>query len=123
VAPLFEEIQERDVYLPPGEWVDLQTGAHHSGGGFRKLRAGAIPAIILGRGGRAIPTLEPAAHTGLLDFENVEIWALGISETAHGLFCDPNATEPKAFTVSGSAVSQDPSNGKVTWTVRRLGAD
>jgi alpha-D-xyloside xylohydrolase len=123
VAPLFEEIQERDVYLPPGEWIDLQTGARHTGPGFKKLRAGAVPAILLGRGGRVIPTVEPAAHTGLLDFTKVELWALGTSETQQGLFCSSDATESKPLTVSGPGVSQDPSAGRVTWTVRRLGAD
>lgn len=25
VAPLFEEVEERDVYLPEGTWIDYQT--------------------------------------------------------------------------------------------------
>jgi alpha-D-xyloside xylohydrolase len=26
VAPLFENVAERKVYLPPGQWIDYQTG-------------------------------------------------------------------------------------------------
>ncbi|MGC4090649.1 MAG: alpha-xylosidase [Polyangiaceae bacterium] len=48
VAPLFEEVNERAVYLPPGEWVDLQSGAQHRGGAWVTLSAGDVKAVISG---------------------------------------------------------------------------
>lgn len=62
VAPVLEEgADERDVYLPRGDWIDFWTGEHVSGG--RKLRAPAaldrIPVWV--RRGALVPTY-PSAH-------------------------------------------------------------
>jgi alpha-D-xyloside xylohydrolase len=126
VAPLFEEVTERKVYLPPGEWVDLQSGERHAGGRFVTLRAGDVPALILGRGGRVLPTAVPAAHTGAMDFSAIELWALGTGASASGVFCGPEDAEPTALEVrvSGAnpALVADPAGGRVKWTFRRLGA-
>ena len=46
VAPLFENVTERDVYLPPGKWIDYQSGQVYSGG-WHKIKAGKIPIIML----------------------------------------------------------------------------
>ncbi|MFZ5895824.1 MAG: alpha-xylosidase [Myxococcota bacterium] len=123
VAPLFEEISERRVYLPPGEWIDLQSGARHQGPGWVSIAAGDIKAIILGRGGAAIPTVASAAHTRLLDFSNIELWVLGTHASARGLFHAPDAgdAEPVEVFVNAGSVSADPTDGRVKFRVTRLG--
>ena len=51
VAPLMHENETgRDVYLPPGTWIDYQTGKAYAGG-WQKIEAGKIPEIILVRDG------------------------------------------------------------------------
>jgi hypothetical protein len=90
------------------------------------LRAGDVPALILGRGGRVLPTAVPAAHTGAMDFSAIELWALGTGASASGVFCGPEDAEPTALEVrvSGAnpALVADPAGGRVKWTFRRLGA-
>ncbi|HEY5040080.1 MAG TPA: TIM-barrel domain-containing protein, partial [bacterium] len=43
VAPLMEEVMERSVYLPPGNWIDYQTGKRYGGGKWHNISAGEIP--------------------------------------------------------------------------------
>jgi alpha-D-xyloside xylohydrolase len=41
VAPLIEPgTAGRDVYLPPGEWIDYQTGRSYQAAGAESKRAG-----------------------------------------------------------------------------------
>ncbi len=55
VAPLFEEAREREVYLPPGTWIDYQTRRSYPGESWQRIEAGEIPCVILVRGGAVIP--------------------------------------------------------------------
>ena len=55
VAPLFSEGDARMVYLPPGEWIDYQSGQTYAGGQWQSIAAGAVPIVLLVRGGSAIP--------------------------------------------------------------------
>ena len=43
VAPLFSEERTREVYLPPGTWIDYQTGLVYSGERFHRIEAGDVP--------------------------------------------------------------------------------
>jgi alpha-D-xyloside xylohydrolase len=125
VAPLFEEVKERELYLPPGEWVDLQSGQSHQGPGSVTIQAGAMPVIVLGRGGAAIPTLKPALHTGAQDWSKVELWVLGKGKEARGSYCAKDSSKPLALDLdlSGSPrLKADPSQGKVQWAFKRMGA-
>ncbi len=64
VAPLFEEgATGRNVYLPPGGWIDYQTGRAYAGG-WQRIEAGEVPAVILVRDGAAIPHAAVAQSTG-----------------------------------------------------------
>jgi alpha-D-xyloside xylohydrolase len=125
VAPLFEEIQQRAVYLPPGEWVDLETGQCYPGGGHHTMTAGSLGAIVLGRGGRVLPMSDSAAHTGAIDFGKLELLVLGHQAAAHGMYCSPTTEQVERFEVrqspSGLQLAADPSLGKVEFTLRALG--
>lgn len=72
VAPLFEESHGRDVYLPPGEWIDYQTGKIF-GSGWHYIDAGKIPVIMLVRAGCAIPHIKLAQSTKYMDWSQIQL--------------------------------------------------
>jgi alpha-D-xyloside xylohydrolase len=125
VAPLFEEVVERDVYLPPGAWIDLQTQRRYDGPGFTRIAAGPIHAVILGRGGRAIPTAEPALHTGKLDFERIALWVCAAGAIASGRFCERNQEQSGNVQVKldgdEAVLVEEPTAGRVAFTLATLG--
>jgi alpha-D-xyloside xylohydrolase len=126
VAPLFEEVKERALYLPPGEWVDLQSGQTYQGPGWVTVKAGEMPVVVLGRGGAAIPTLQPALHTGAQDWGKMELWVLGRGNSAKGAYCPKDSSHAEAFEIGLGAAApsfkSDPGKGKVAWSFKRLGA-
>lgn len=71
VAPLFEEEEERKVYLPPGSWVDYQTGKSYEGAGWQVIEAGTVPIILLVRGGSIIPHAPLAQSTEQIDWSSI----------------------------------------------------
>lgn len=84
-----EEVNERDVYLPPGIWINYQTKQTYRGGQWHKIKAGPIPCVILARGGSVIPHLELAQSTKDMDWSKIELRAYGTNTEATGLFCMP----------------------------------
>ena len=74
VAPLFESIRERLVYLPPGRWLDFFDGTASGGPGWTTLTPTDIPAILLVREGAHVPLARPAQHTGEIDWDAVTEW-------------------------------------------------
>ncbi|MFW6290450.1 MAG: TIM-barrel domain-containing protein, partial [Mariniphaga sp.] len=90
VAPLFENITSRDVYLPGGKWIDYQTGKVYNQG-WHHIEAGEVPAVILVRDGAAIPHIKLAQSTKAMDWSELElkVYASG-SKTAKGLVCLPS---------------------------------
>lgn len=92
VAPLFEDgATSRKVYLPPGTWVDFQTGKAYVGGGWHEITAGEVPIVVLAKAGSIIPTVIPAQNTGEIDWKKVQIKLFASSDenTAEGLFSAP----------------------------------
>jgi len=89
VAPLFENVKVRDVYLPPGEWIDYQSGKLYQGG-WHKMEAGRIPVVLLVREGSVIPHIQLAQSTTQMDWSNIDlvVYAAG-REEAEGLICIP----------------------------------
>ena len=123
VAPLMHEnATSREVYLPPGTWIDYQTGKNYFGG-WQQLESGKIPAIILVRDGTAIPQIKLAQSTTQMDWSNLELAVFAKdSTTAKGLVCLPenNRLVEVSLVKQGSAfkLAADPLAGKVTWKVR-----
>ena len=64
VAPLFSESKERDVYLPPGEWIDYQSGETYEGSGWHRITAGDVPIVLLVRGGGRVAAHRACAING-----------------------------------------------------------
>lgn len=122
VAPLFHEHETgRQVYLPPGNWDDYQTGKTYVGG-WQNIEAGSIPAIILVRDGTVLPQIALAQSTAQMDWSklNLVVFANN-SATAKGLVFLPGDTDARELTVNKSGDSlkleADPLAGKVAWKI------
>lgn len=72
VAPLFEDTDSRDVYLPEGNWIDYQTGKTYPKG-YNRIPAGEIPCVILVRDGATIPHCRLAQSTKDIDWEHIDL--------------------------------------------------
>jgi alpha-D-xyloside xylohydrolase len=122
VAPLMHEGETaRSVYLPPGTWIDYQTGQSYSGG-WRTIEAGAIPEIILVRDGTVLPHIALAQSTQQMDWSKIELEVFAKNASAaKGLICLPsdNVLHEISMKEKGGAFELvgDPSGGKVTWTI------
>jgi alpha-D-xyloside xylohydrolase len=123
VAPLFEAgATGRDVYLPPGQWIDYQTGKVFPGG-WHNMQAGEIPVVMLVREGAVIPHMKLAQSTAQMDWANLEMVVYAATvQNARGLVCLPAdnvlgrveaARRNGAFSLTG-----DPLAGKAKSTVR-----
>jgi alpha-D-xyloside xylohydrolase len=123
VAPLFEDVPARNVYLPPGKWIDYQTGKVYSGG-WNEITAGDIPAVILVRDGAAIPHIKLAQSTASMDWSNLELVVYAAdSKTAQALVCLPSELKLHRLSLTQQAdqfrLAGDPLSSKVTWTIRK----
>jgi len=122
VAPLFHKGEiSRDVYLPPGTWIDYQNGQSYSGG-WQKIAAAAIPAIILVRDGAVLPRIELAQSTAKMDWSKIELAVFAKNAAnAKGLIYLPGDTAARELSLSKSGVAfkldADPAPGKVAWTI------
>jgi alpha-D-xyloside xylohydrolase len=123
VAPLMEEnATGRNVYLPPGTWIDYQTGKNYSGG-WQHIAAGEIPEIILVRDGTVIPQIKLAQSTMQMDWSKLELVVFAKDLTAaKGLICLPSDNELHELAVADEngkfKLVNDPFAGKVEWKIR-----
>jgi len=110
VAPLLHENEtSRDVYLPPGTWIDYQSGKNYSGG-WQKIEAGKIPEIILVRDGSVIPHIALAQSTAQMDWSKIELVVYAKdATTAKGLVFLPgdSAAHEVTLTKSGNSFKLD----------------
>lgn len=127
VAPIFETgANERDVYLPPGQWIDYQTGTSYAGG-WHHIKAGAVSAVILVRDGAVIPHIALAQSTDRMNWSALELVAYTkTAATATGRVCLPsdNVLHPVTVTKKGKGfvITTNPLAGKTTLTVRAYNA-
>jgi len=122
VAPLLHEHEtSRSVYLPPGTWIDYQTGNVFSGG-WQTIAAGPIPAIILVRDGTVLPRLALAQSTSQMDWSKIELAVFAKNAaTATGTVFLPGDAEPQELTLTKQdgkfTLHDDPLAGRVTWQI------
>jgi alpha-D-xyloside xylohydrolase len=124
VAPLLKEkTSGRNVYLPPGAWIDYQTGKVYAGGQWRQIEAGPIPIVLLVKDHSVIPHIGLAQSTADMDWNNIELRVFSTDKSpADGLFALPNAelhtlkleTADKTF-----VLKSDPLPGKVKWQIKK----
>jgi alpha-D-xyloside xylohydrolase len=123
VAPLMESGGTgRNVYLPPGQWIDYQTGKNYAGG-WHNIEAGAIPVVMLVREGAVIPHIKLAQSTMEMDWSKLDLVVFASNaQNAQGLVCLPSdnvlrkvaaARKNGAFALVG-----DPLAGKAAATVK-----
>jgi len=122
VAPLMHENETgRNVYLPPGTWIDYQSGKNYSGG-WNKIKAGQIPEIILVRDGTVLPHIALAQSTAQMDWSKIELRVYAKdAATAKGLIFLPGDRSAHELTLTKSGenfkLDADPLAGKVAWTI------
>jgi alpha-D-xyloside xylohydrolase len=121
VAPLFEESTSRDVYLPPGNWTDYQTGKIYAGG-WHFIQAGKIPIVMLVREGSVIPHIKLAQSTQFMDWSEIElvVFSAGLPSAKTILYLpgDDTLKQLNLEKKEGNFVLQsDPYAGKVKWII------
>ncbi|HUK89170.1 MAG TPA: TIM-barrel domain-containing protein [Blastocatellia bacterium] len=126
VAPMIEEGQGRKVYLPPGSWIDYQTGKAYTGGAWRQIAAGTIPVVLLVKDHSVIPHIAVAQSTSQMDWDNIELRVFSTDGVqASGLFALPKgelhslSLDPAGRTFS---LKNDPFNSKIKWRITRAEA-
>lgn len=91
VAPMFENTTERDVYLPPGSWIDYQTGIVYNEG-WHRIRQGEIPIVMLVKDGSVIPLIRLAQSTMQMDWNliDLKVFATDDMQKTTGRICLPS---------------------------------
>lgn len=117
VAPLFENVEDRDVYLPPGTWIDYQSGETYEGG-WHTIQASEIPIVVLVKSGSVLPHIELAQSTKDMDWSNLELKVYSANgQPASGKIYLPDGDEVKSITVISDEgefqLQEDPFNGNV----------
>ncbi|MBF4508149.1 alpha-xylosidase [Flavobacterium sp. JLP] len=97
VAPLFEEVTERDVYLPEGTWIDYQTKKVYQSG-WHKIKAGEVPIVVLVKDGTALPHIALAQSTKDMDWSKLTLKVYASDKTT--------SATAKVFLPEGDAVQE-----------------
>jgi alpha-D-xyloside xylohydrolase len=122
VAPLIEAGDGRNVYLPPGSWVDYQTGRVYRGAQWHRIGAGKIPVVLLVRDRAVIPHIGLAQSTMQMNWQEVQLRVFSTSQEAvTGLFALPNCglhTLKLDGSAQGFALKDDPLRGQVKWQIK-----
>jgi alpha-D-xyloside xylohydrolase len=123
VAPLMEDVSSRNVYLPPGLWIDYQSGKTYEGPGWHHIPAGEIPIVMLVRNGVAIPHARLAQSTTEMSWQEIELVVFGVeTPTAEGSICLPEDGSLHhlhlEWAQDGYTLTEDPLQGRVEWKIR-----
>ncbi|MBK7106480.1 MAG: alpha-xylosidase [Ignavibacteriae bacterium] len=121
VAPLFENVKSRNVYLPQGNWIDYQTEKVYTSGWYN-IEAGEIPIVVLVKDGTIIPHIELVQSTAQMDWSKIELKVFSEkSDNAEGIIYlpnDPSIKKIAAKKVNGKFVlDSDPYIGKVKFEI------
>jgi len=121
VAPMFASGEKRKVYLPPGNWIDYQSGRVYEGEKWHEIVAGQIPVVLLVKNHSVLPQLKVAQSTKDMDWDNVELRVFSTDGApATGLFTRPGGDVQTLSVVRRGrnfVLQQDPQAGKVKWTI------
>ncbi|WNH11506.1 TIM-barrel domain-containing protein [Thalassobellus suaedae] len=121
VAPLFENVTERKVYLPDGKWIDYQTGKVYNKG-WHTIKAGAIPIIALVKDGTVIPHIKLAQSTKDMNWSKIELKVYTADTTeAKGYLYLPNDSELHELILdkkdSGFVLKNNPVSEKTSFKI------
>jgi alpha-D-xyloside xylohydrolase len=125
VAPMFESGAHRKVYLPPGTWIDYQSGRVYEGARWHKIAAGQISVVLLVKNHTVLPHIKIAQSTSTMDWDNVELRVFSTDAApVTGLFTRPGGDLQTLSLVPRArsfALREDPQNGKVKWEIKMQG--
>ena len=126
VAPLMEDVPSRNVYLPPGQWVDYQGGKTYEGAAWHHITSGEIPIVLLVKEGAAIPHAHLAQSTSEMNWQEIELVVFGAkTPTTEGYVYFPEGDTVHRLRLErgqeGYALTDDPLEGKVAWRVSMFG--
>ncbi|MBL7110516.1 MAG: alpha-xylosidase [Bacteroidales bacterium] len=121
VGPLFSDDLSREMYLPPGTWIDYQTGKNYSAG-WHHIESGDIPIIILIRDGAVIPHIGLAQSTKFMDWSRIELAVYSDGEDeVHTLICLPDEQEAKKVVLKresdGYKIFANPFGDKIVFNI------
>jgi alpha-D-xyloside xylohydrolase len=121
VAPMFASGEQRKVYLPPGEWIDYQSGKVYEGAKWHDIALGQIPVVLLVKNHSVLPHIKVAQSTKDMDWDNVELRVFSTdAANVTGLFTRPDGgVQTLSLIPRGRTfvLREDPQAGKVKWTV------
>jgi len=124
VAPMFTSGDRRKVYVPPGAWIDYQTGRVYEGSRWHEIATGAIPIVLLVKNHSVLPHIKVAQSTKDMDWDNVELRVFSTDNAeVKGLFTRPGGdVQTLALVPRGRSfvLAQDPQAGKVKWTIAKV---
>jgi alpha-D-xyloside xylohydrolase len=125
VAPLFENSETRKVYLPPGDWIDYQTGKVYAGAQWHEIKAGDIPVVLLVKNHSVLPHIKVAQSTKDMDWTDVELRIFSTDNAAvSGLFAAPDRDlEVLNLTAgpTGYVLKNNPLSGEIKWKITSAG--
>ncbi|MEO8073385.1 MAG: TIM-barrel domain-containing protein [Acidobacteriota bacterium] len=125
VAPLLETGKNsRKVYLPPGAWIDYQTGKTYEGARWHEITAGEIPIILLVKNHTVLPHVKPAQNTGEIDWNTIELKVFSTDKAdVSGMFALPNGNLQKldlGVSNNNYILKNDFSRGKIRWKINHF---
>jgi alpha-D-xyloside xylohydrolase len=122
VAPMFASGERRRVYLPPGSWIDYQSGRVYEGEKWHEIPAGQIPVVLLVKNHSVLPHIKVAQSTNDMDWNNVELRVFSTdSSPVTGLFTRPDGDLQTLSLVPlarSFKLREDPQAGKVKWDIK-----
>jgi alpha-D-xyloside xylohydrolase len=126
VAPLMRVSSGRDVYLPPGLWLDYQSGRAYEGTRWHRIESGEMPVVMLVRDGAAIPHIQLAQSTSRMDWGTLELVVFSAESTqASGLVSLPGKDTLHTLRLEskgeGFGLVEDPLRDEVGWKIRTRG--
>lgn len=120
VAPMLENGDGRDVYLPQGKWIDYQTKQVFDAG-WHRIKTGKIPVVMLVRNGAVIPHIKLAQSTMDMDWSNLELISYSTGDKSSGFVCLPaeNKLQSVSLSKKGDAwgLDSNPFDGSVKFKI------
>lgn len=122
VAPMFENGNERQVYLPKGKWVDYQSRQTYEAG-WHTIGTGELEVAMLVREGAVLPHVEVAQSTDAIDWSAISLQLFGSPAgpaSVSLLLPGEQQVQEVVLAKKGSrfVVSQDPFEGKIKWHIK-----
>ena len=123
IAPFFDSIPHRRVYVPPGAWIDYQTGRPYEGERWYDVAPGRIPIVVLVRNHAVIPHIDLAQSTAMMNWSELELRVFSSDDgPVSGLVALPGSDAQRVelvLTPRGYALATDAFAGKVRWRISR----